>query len=210
MVEPHGGMSFDFSDLSEETAEIEFKRAALNEIGRYRRIDEYIPSFRNLYTRAALYCQKRLMETKVEPKRLAVFMPYIRPGNLDEVRLVAFEALIDLGMLRNPSFMRCALYLFYTEPSPYMRNHLWALLERGFGLIALGEPEVDPQPMSNGFFIAEGESAEARQERAERTGSLEGALRSLQKRLTNNELLQEALMDALRYDKLTMNLLAQC
>jgi transcription initiation factor TFIID subunit 2 len=192
-------MRFDFDNLAEETAEIEFKRAALNEIDRYRRIDEYIPSYRNLYTRAALFCQKRLMEAKVEPRRLAVFMPYIRPGNLDEVRLAAFEALIDLGMLRHPSFMHCALHMFYTEPSPYMRDHFWALIERGFGLIALGEPEIEPQPASNGFVIAEGESAEARQERAERTGSLEGALRSLQRQLADNETLQEALMDALRY-----------
>jgi transcription initiation factor TFIID subunit 2 len=199
MVEPQGGINFDFNDLSEETAEIELRRAAQNEISRYQRIDEYIPSYRNLYTRATLFCQKRLMESKIESRRLAVFMPYVRPGNLDEVRLAAFEALIELGMLRNPSFMRYALRLFCTEPSPFLRDHFWSLIERGFGLIALGEPEVEAQPVSNGFVIAEGESAEVRQERAERTGSLEGASRSFQKQLANNQVLQEALMNALRY-----------
>jgi transcription initiation factor TFIID subunit 2 len=206
MVEPQGGINLDFSDLSEETAEIELRRAAQNEISRYQRIDEYIPSYRNLYTRATLFCQKRLMEAKVEPRRLAFFMPYIRPGNLDEVRLAAFEALIELGMLRKPSFMQCALRLFSTEPSPFLRNHFWSLIERGFGLIALGEPEAEVQPISNGFVIAEGESAEVRQERAERTGSLEGALRSFQRRLANDEVLQEALMDALRYVTHFLNL----
>jgi transcription initiation factor TFIID subunit 2 len=198
MIEPQISMSFEFEDLSEEAAEIDFKRAALNEIERHRRIDEWIPSYRNLYTRAALHCQKRLIEAKAAPRRVAVFMQYLRPGNLDEVRLAALDALIQLGMLRESTFLRCALYLFSTEPSPFLRDQFWALIERGFGLIAFDDDPLPSQAPSDGFTIAEGESAEARQERAERTESIEGALKSLRRRLGDNKVLQESLMDALR------------
>ncbi|KAF2435759.1 hypothetical protein EJ08DRAFT_692336 [Tothia fuscella] len=198
MMEPPVSMSFSFNDLTEEAAEIDFKRDALNEIERHRRIDEWIPSYRNLYTRAALQCQKRLIESKAAPRRLADFMQYLRPGNLDEVRLAALDAIVELGALKDSAVLRCVLYLFSTEPSPYLRDHFWVLIERGFGLITFADEPLPTQASSGGFVIAESESADVRREQAARAESIEGAIKFLRRRLGENKVLQEALMDALR------------
>jgi transcription initiation factor TFIID subunit 2 len=200
LVESHSGINFSFDeDLGAEATEIEFKRAALNEIDRLRRIDEWIPSYRNLFTLAALRGLTRVIDAKVAPRRMSYFMKYTRPGNQDEVRLTAFECLINLGMLSNTPFLRYILHSFSTERSPYVRERLWRIIGRGLGLIALGITPTTGQSNLNGFSIAEGENLESRNEKNSRTQTVEGAVKSLKQQLCDNQILKEAVIDALRY-----------
>jgi len=185
--------------LAEEAEALDFKRAALNEIDRLRRIDEWIPSYENLYTRASLRGLARMVDAKVVPHKMAHFLRYTRAGNQDEVRLTAFESLVNLGMLRNDQFLRYIFHSFATEPSEFVRERLWRVIGRGLGLIALGITKIqeEKEAPTDGFtIITEGSNADATQTLP--LDSVEGALAELQRQMSKNEILQDAIMDALR------------
>jgi transcription initiation factor TFIID subunit 2 len=192
----------EMEDLQAETEAAEFKRAALNEIDRLRRIDEWIPSYRNLYTLASLRSLTRLIEAKVIPYKLAHFLRYTRSGNQDDVRLMAFECLINLGMLKNDQFLRYTFYSFASEPSHFVRERLWRIIGRGLGLIALGltkgQGQRETLAQSNGLMILDDASNLAAPQALLPLDTVEGALASLQKELGENKGLQAAVIDALR------------
>ncbi|KIW07771.1 uncharacterized protein PV09_01697 [Verruconis gallopava] len=197
--------SFQFqmdTDLAEQAAEARLKREALGEIERMRRIDEWIPSYRNVHTRAALRGLVDLMLLRIIPKRTASFLPYTRPGNHDEVRLEAFDHLISLGMMANDSFIRYIFSSLANEPSSYFRDRLWRRIHRGLASIALGETKIDRQQDGdadmNGFTIDTGETMLASRNEAMERSTLEGALKWMAVQLEQNKTLERAIMDALR------------
>jgi transcription initiation factor TFIID subunit 2 len=196
--------AFNFSietDLTSEATEARLKREALGEIERMRRIDEWIPSYRNVHTRAALRGLVDLMQLKIIPKRTTSFLPYTRPGNHDEVRLEAFDHLINLGMMANNSFIQYIFSSLATEPSAYFRDRLWRRIHRGLASIALGETKIgrkqDGDVEMNGFTIDTGETLASRNEAMERS-TVEGALKWMKSQLGENKTLEGAIMDALR------------
>jgi transcription initiation factor TFIID subunit 2 len=200
------GINTDFSfgeemeDLQAETEAAEFKRAALNEIDRLRRIDEWIPSYRNLYTLASLRSLARLIQAKVVPHKMAHFLRYTRSGNQDEVRLIAFECLVNLGMLKNDQFLRYILHSFASEPSHLVRERLWRVIGRGLGLIALGITKGQEQrdAQTDGLMILDEVPNSAAPQALLPLDTVDGALASLQNELGDNEGLQDAIIDALR------------
>lgn len=189
-------------DYRAEAEKAHLKRSALSEIDRMRRIDEWIPSYRNVHTRAALRGLVDLMQLKIIPKRTSAFLPYTRPGNQDEVRLEAFEHLIKLGMMAQDSFFRYIFSTLASEPSAYFRERLWQRIHRGLSSIALGETDLSktPEPVNNGdgLVIENGPAPQVRQEVVDKT-SIDGGLKWLRLQLKDNKALQESLMDALRY-----------
>jgi hypothetical protein len=190
------------TDYAAEAAEARLKREALGEIERMRRIDEWIPSYRNVHTRAALRGLVDLMQLRIIPKRTTSFLPYTRPGNHDEVRLEAFDHLINLGMMANDAFIRYIFSSLASEPSAYFRDRLWRRIHKGLASIALGETKFekrqDRDVEMNGLTIDTGESLVSRNEAMERS-TVEGALNWMRKQLEENKALEGAIMDALRY-----------
>jgi transcription initiation factor TFIID subunit 2 len=205
------GINTDFSfgeemeDLQAEADANVFKRAALNEIDRLRRIDEWIPSYRNLYTLASMRSLTRLIQTKVIPHKMAHFLRYTRSGNQDEVRLVAFDCLVNLGMLKNDQFLCYILHSFASEPSQFVRERLWRIIGRGLGLIALGmtKERNTKEAQTDGLMILDEVPAPGAQGLLP-LDTVDGALASLQRQLSDNEGLQEAIIEALRSPHLSM------
>lgn len=193
-------------DFSAQASEARLKREALGEIERMRRIDEWIPSYRNVHTRAALRGLVDLMQLRIIPKRTTSFLPYTRPGNHDDVRLEAFDHLINLGMMANNAFIRYIFSSLANEPSAYFRDRLWRRIHRGLASIALGETKMDKRQQAtnggdvemDGFTIDTGESLLASRTDAASRATVEGALKFMRTQLGENGVLESAIMDALR------------
>jgi transcription initiation factor TFIID subunit 2 len=141
------------------------------------------------------------MQLKIIPKRTTSFLPYTRPGNHDEVRLEAFDHLINLGMMANNSFIQYIFSSLASEPSAYFRDRLWRRIHRGLASIALGETKIgrkqDGDVEMNGFTIDTGETLASRNEAMERS-TVEGALKWMKSQLGENKTLEGAIMNALR------------
>lgn len=207
----HRGINTNFSfedddemeDIQAETDAAVFKRAALNEIDRLRRIDEWIPSYRNVYTLASMRSLTRLIENKVVPFKMAHFLRYTRAGNQDDVRLMAFECLVTLGMLRNDHFLRYIIHSFASEPSQLVRERLWRIIGKGLGYMALqltkGQEKKDTAV--DHLMILDDAPAPAGQPPLD---PVDGALASLKKEMSDNEALQDAIIEALRSPYLSM------
>ena len=189
--------SVSFDEQEEEDA---FRKDAISEIERYRRIDEWIPSFQNIYSRTALDCLLRL-----QPK-IADFLQYSKPGNADQIRLSGFRCLVDFGKLKHEQIVRYILRSLANDQSPYMRQQILTIFGRGLGLVALGEDEpVKPtQKPSDGLIIEEGTTDERAQDKARRT-TIEGATKALKTELSENEALAEGLWEAITSSTLTLH-----
>jgi transcription initiation factor TFIID subunit 2 len=188
-------------DLAKQASEARLKREALAEIERMRRIDEWIPSYRNVHTRAALRGLVDLMQMKIIPRRTTSFLPYTRPGNHDEVRLEAFDHLLNLGMMTNDAFIQYIFSSLSNEPSAYFRDRMWRRIHRGLASIALGDTkfeETNRDVEMDGLILDTGASMIASRADAMDRSTVEGALKAMRIQLGNNEALEGAIMDALR------------
>lgn len=190
-------------DLAKQASEARLKREALAEIERMRRIDEWIPSYRNVHTRAALRGLVDLMQMKIIPRRTTSFLPYTRPGNHDEVRLEAFDHLLNLGMMTNDAFIQYIFSSLSNEPSAYFRDRMWRRIHRGLASIALGDTkfeEANGEVEMDGLILDSGASMIASRADAMDRSTVDGALKAMRIQLGNNEALEGAIMDALRYE----------
>ncbi|KAI0008731.1 hypothetical protein F4779DRAFT_585984 [Xylariaceae sp. FL0662B] len=206
-------MSLSFGDGDEDEMEIEadvdpepqeFRDAALEEIERYRRMDEYSPSYQNCFTTAALDAYSRLMKAKIIPVNSLMFVQYLQDKTCDLVRIKACECLIELGLLANPAFLRFFLSLISTDPSPFVRDQLFKALCRGLASIAFGEndqseKQVAAQQLAEGGLIVEQDTAivAAKQKAKARREDLAVALAALKEVTTDDENLQEAIWNAI-------------
>ena len=190
-------LKVDFGNYEQAARDAEFERNAIEEIQRFRRIDEWIPSFQNLYTVTALECLKLLMQNRVAPRRLADFIVYTRPENSAPVRLKAFECLVDLGVFTEPAIMHYYFDSLSTEQSPYLRASFWRIMGQGLGRMALIEAVSETQASTMDLVI-EGDAAEVRQAALARTQTIQGAVAALKARAGDIQELKDALIDALR------------
>ncbi|KAE9966986.1 hypothetical protein EG328_008498 [Venturia inaequalis] len=207
----HRGVNINFSfgdddemeDIQAETDAAVFKKAALNEIDRLRRIDEWIPSHRNVYTLASLRSLTRLIENKVVPFKLAHFLRYTRAGNQDDVRLMAFECLVTLGALRKDHFLRYIIHSFASEPSQLVRERLWRIIGKGLAYIALQltKGQEKKETAVDHLMIVDDAPTPIGQIPVD---TPDGAVASLKKEMSDNEGLQDAIIEALRSPLLSM------
>ncbi|KAI2638556.1 hypothetical protein GGS21DRAFT_446121 [Xylaria nigripes] len=229
-TKPQMAMSLSFGDGDDEdeimaeevdTEPEEFRDLALEEIERYRRRDEYAPSFQNCFTVAALDALCRLMKADVIPQNPLTFVQYVQDKTCDVVRIKACESLIELGLLSNPEFLQFFFSLLSTDPSPFVRDQLFKLLCRGLASIAIGEkPDAGkqtPQSVKGGLdlVVEHGTSiAEDRQRAKARKEDLHIALAALKEQTQGNVDLQDAVWTALDSPILTVaeriNLLELC
>ncbi|CAG8956872.1 hypothetical protein HYFRA_00012327 [Hymenoscyphus fraxineus] len=186
----------------------QFKRQVLDQLDRYRRMDEWIDSYQNIYTTTVLDAYYRLMKSKVIPLDPVDFVQYLHDGTSDLVRIKAFESLIDLGFITNDQVCKLLLKVVSTDNSPYTRTHLFEVFCIGLASVAFGhhkeaEALAQPEPESNAgdLTIEDGltdERVEARKLQIARTTTIDGALHALKSELKNNEVLKEALWDSIK------------
>ena len=129
----------DIDRMEIDTEDQQLLEAALAEIERYRRMDEWTSSYQNVWTTAALEAKRKLMRTGVIPVDALEFVRYLQDGTIDTVQLKAFEALIDLGLMLQPAILKLLLATMTTHSSPYMRDQLFKLFCKGLAAIAFGE-----------------------------------------------------------------------
>ncbi|KAK0656636.1 hypothetical protein B0T16DRAFT_317333 [Cercophora newfieldiana] len=180
-------------DYDEEDSE--FKRfilKTLEEIDKYRRMDEWTHSYQNIWTITALNCKMRLMKERVIPVSALEFVQYLQDKNLDLVRIKAFDCLVELGMLSKPPILKLILSHLSTDRSPFVRDRLFKILCRGIAAIALGEnqiaqPEPEVEVDESGLIVDQGD-AEIQQRKldAVRKEDITHALRALKEELKGN------------------------
>ncbi|KAF2085605.1 hypothetical protein K490DRAFT_46280 [Saccharata proteae CBS 121410] len=191
-----GPIGFEFDD-EDEADEEEFKKEALDEIDRHRRLDEWIPSYHNIITVTALDCHRRLIENGVVPRKMSDFLQYTQPGAADAVRLKAFDCLIELNMFKFAPIMRLVVFNLAYDPSPYFRQQLYHLVGKAFGRVAIGRKEEAAVAQNHGGLIIEDTGTDERSAMIERTQTLVGARKALKAELENNEVLKESMRNAL-------------
>lgn len=197
---PSAGRVKNYID-NEDGDEYELRRNAITEITRYRRIDEWISSYHNVYTVTALGCLAGLAQDNVIPVKMTDFLQYSRAGNAEAVRLKAFACLVDLNALKTDGILAYFLHTLSTDPSPYVRQEMIRLLGIGLGQLAIGNKQDGESTEDDSFavLVVEQEgSIEARQADLARRRTVEGALAALKTEFAGREAFKKALWSAVR------------
>ncbi|KAL2063495.1 hypothetical protein VTL71DRAFT_5300 [Oculimacula yallundae] len=149
----------DLGDDEDDPEPMEYRKAVVDELDRYRRNDEWIESHQNCFTVTVLDCKQRLMKAKIIPLNAMEFVQYLHDGNSEYVRIKAFAALIELGYLTNNDIACLLLNAASTDPSPYVRRHLFEVFCIGVAAIAFGHDKKieSPTAKTNGVQPVNGD-----------------------------------------------------
>ena len=192
-----------FEDDEENDEYGRFRDDVIEELDRYRRMDDWNFSHHNVYTVTVLKCKHKLMAAGVIPVDPDEFAPFTRDGTSDFIRIKAFEALMDLGFVADGLVSEYLINVASTDKSPYVRLHLFEAFSLGLATVALGDApkkQVKPAPTADGdTLVIEGEASnEERKALIARTTSIEGALAALKGELKGSPILKEALWRAVQ------------
>ncbi|ODA79486.1 hypothetical protein RJ55_05079 [Drechmeria coniospora] len=169
--------------------ERQFLEEALEQIERVLRRDEWTNSYQNIWTIAGLDAKQRLMKAEVIPTQYVDFGQYLLDGTRDLVRIKAFEALIDLGAMMDPTFFTFFLFSLTTDRSPFVRAKLIQAMSRGLAAIAFGEHtkavKDEPAPDEADPLLVQDstQEIEARKEMFARRENLDAALKALRREM---------------------------
>lgn len=170
--------------------ERQFLEEALEQIERVLRRDEWTNSYQNIWTIAGLDAKRRLMKAAVIPKRFPEFAQYLLDGTLDLIRVKAFDSLVDLGALMDPTFFTFFIYCLTTDRSPYVRTRLIQSVARGLAAIAFGEhtKAVKNEPAHDDadpvlLIQDSAQEVEARKEMFARRENINAALKALRREM---------------------------
>lgn len=195
---------FDYGYEFEDTEGQQAQENAIKEIGRYQRMDQWQPSYRNIISETALDIRKLLTRRGVQELDYRMFMSYCREGTLDTLRAKALGCLVDLGALRNPALVKYICTVMAYDPSPYVRRRVQRAFGRGLGMLATGENEPSERtgPDPNSLMIEDEAAvdtvqAERKDELAKET--IEGAIKALKASLADNQVMKDALWHAVRF-----------
>ena len=194
-VSSSGGIIFSVADEEEDEQEKRFLAIAINEIDRFRRMDEWILSYQNVLTTTALRCRRHLIKAGLLPRTVADFIRYTRPGCYDPLRVSACGELIEMGMLKQNATLRYVLLVLGEDPSPYVRDQLRRLFIKGLAAIAVGEVEELMSPQE-GLIIEQEATTGHRQAELARKQTVKGALAALKKEMGDNDALKRSLWAA--------------
>ncbi|KAL5612280.1 hypothetical protein BROUX41_000180 [Berkeleyomyces rouxiae] len=112
---------------------------ALEQINRFLRMDEWTNSYHNVWTIAGIEAKRVLMKAGVIDTDPIDFVQYLQDETYDEIRVKAFEALVDLGFMAELPILRLLLCCLSTDRSPYIRDKLMKAFAQGLAGIAFGE-----------------------------------------------------------------------
>lgn len=202
-------------DFSQQAADIDFRKKALGEIDRHKRLDEWIPSYNNVFTTTALDCDVRLMMNRMKPLRISEFLFYSQTGNAENVRLKAWECLVRLGAFgKKDNITKYMIHELYADPSPYFKTQLLRILGLAVGQIAVGDTvvleDLRKRETTDGLLVLgnehdEGQIRKDKQDRAK----LDGALRALRTDLNKNEAFKQALEEALKANRSPLQIVSE-
>ncbi|ETN42732.1 uncharacterized protein HMPREF1541_01890 [Cyphellophora europaea CBS 101466] len=216
IAKPLSAPDVDAMDLDQtrEYADLQqFEQACVEEIDRYRRMDEWTSSYQNLYSRTALECQAILANAGIHRYSPLHFLQYTRPGNYDMLRLAAFEVLVDPRIFEMSSVLKYVIHCTVADSSPLIRQELQKAFGEIIGRRAIGDRGqaivIEKQAGSDDLVVEEGadKSATRAEEIARRT-SIDAALLALKKELGENAILKKAVWDAVSYSEITIDDLA--
>ena len=191
--------------------DLHFHTACLEEIDRYRRIDEWIPSYKNVLSRMALDCKFQLSQAGATDLILTDFLQYTRDGTADDLRLNAFANLIKIGILDRGSIFRWFLLVLGTDPSPYIRENMLRHLGQLLGSVAIGEGSKSSEAIKaeqDGLTIEQETTTESRKAELERKQTVPGALQALRDELSGNEGLKKGLWAAVTSPSISLREMA--
>lgn len=181
-----------------------FIEKTIEEIDKYRRMDEWTGTYQNVWTTTALDCKMRLMKARVIPVSPLEFVQYLQDDNYDLVRIKAFDCLIELNMLSKTPIFKLLLSCMTTDKSPYVRDRLFKIFCKGIAAVAFGENKSfqrEPEPVvavdDSGLIIDVGD-AEINQRKLEaaRTEDITKAIAALKDELKGKAELQTAMWSA--------------
>ncbi|KAJ8611805.1 hypothetical protein MRB53_037718 [Persea americana] len=192
---------FSFGDeepLEPENPAAEFEQTAIHEIERYRRIDEWILSYQNVYSTAAIECLLKLSKANIVKDKTRELLQYTLPSTANAVRLAAFRCLNEIGLTRRMPIMRHLLHSLADDPSPYFRERLLRLFGEAIGHIALQDakdtrPNPQPAAPSDGLVLEQEASTDTLRIEATRNKNPEGALEALRLALQDDDVFKKAL-----------------
>lgn len=200
----HAGDGFEDENEDDE----QFHNACLDEIDRYRRMDEWIPSYQNILSTTALDCRRILAKVRVVDARPAEFLQYTPDGTSEYLRLNAFENLIHLGFARKDKILRWLMFVLGTDPSPHVRNHLLRMFGQFLGSTAIGEhleAAKAQEAIQDGLVIEQETTTEARRADLARKQTIEGALNALRSELSSNTTLKIEIWNAVASPTLSLH-----
>ena len=213
-------MDLDIADELDKNRKIE--QSCLDEIDRYRRMDEWTSSYQNLYSRSALQCQAKLMDAGIGVFSPLHFLQYTRPGNYEVLRGVAFEVLVRPDILdaedRNGKgvVLRYIVHCMVGDSSPWIRGLLQRLMGVALARRAIGGPTSTSNaasttmglqaPEQNDSLVIEGvEAQDSKEMDIARRQNVEAALEALKKEIgSKNEALKTALWAAVNCADITL------
>ena len=193
--------AMDESDGEGNGDNLEFHNACLEEMDRYRRMDEWIPSYQNVLSTTSLECKRRLVQAGAADLNLVEFLQYTRDGTSDDLRLSAFEVMIDLGLMKQEKILQWFLLVLGSDPSPFLRERMLRLLGKILAALALGEISTSTTAkrviVENDGLIIEETSTDARRKAVGRTKTVTGALEALKDEMSRHEVLRRGLWAAI-------------
>lgn len=199
-------MDGDFSFDENDGDDLRFHNSCLEELDRYRRTDEWLPSYHNVLSRTALNCTRILSQAKVIDTKPSHLIQYTRDGTADELRLTAFSNLFQIGLFRNEPLLRWFLFAMSTDPSPYFRSHAFRLFGQNLGSLAIGQKNDDAATQQqDGLVIEQEASTETRKAELARRTTVVGALAALKEEVKDNEIFKQGLWTAISSPILTFH-----
>jgi transcription initiation factor TFIID subunit 2 len=194
-------------DHQGEMEEFEFTKKAIEELTRHQRLDEWIPTYQNVYTTTALDCARKLIMNRVTPFKPSEFLQYAQLGNADNVRLKAWDCLIRLGTFRKDAVLKFLLHEIRSDPSPYFRKQLLRVFSFAVGQVATGDVYTPEKAAESamGSLVVENEADNSDRASQLARQNLNGAQRGLKSDLQNNQTLRAALEEALKSTTLSVS-----
>ncbi|KAM0724261.1 hypothetical protein Q7P37_000143 [Cladosporium fusiforme] len=210
--EPQASYTFEFGEdepmEDDNNPDAEFEKEAISEIERYRRIDEWISTYHNVYSMTAIDCLQKLTRANIVKDKTRELLEYTRAENAVNVRLVAFRCLTETGITRKISMMRYLLHSLADDRSPVFRQELLTCFGEALGHIALGDGDSDPAPApaanDTGLVLEQEVNHELRHLEATRKTTPEGALAALKNALQKEQGFNDALWYAATSPILTL------
>ena len=198
--------NIDFGDDGSNS--LQFHEACLEEIDRYRRLDQWIPSYHNILSTTALDSKARLMKAGIIPTSVTDFLHYTRDGCFDSLRLSAFSNLIDLRLIRKIPIAKWFLFALSNDPSPYIRSNLVSLFGQLLGSVAIGEnpaPASQPKAEADELIIEQESSTTVRQAEMGRKHVAKVALKALRCEFGHHPAFKAALWQAVEGPLLSLD-----
>lgn len=195
--------------MEPENPDAPFEKDAVNEIERYRRLDEWVVTYQNVYSTTAIQCLQKLTKAGIVKDKATELIQYTRSSTANIVRLEAFRCLNEMGLARRPAFMKHLLHSLSDDDSPYFRERLLRYFGEALGHLAFGDDEPErpaPPPLNDGgLVLEEAASDETRRIEATRKTTPDGAIAALKRTVQDDEAFKQALWYAATSSRFTLD-----